>query len=298
MDAQTGQSFVATELGLADFSLTPDPLASLDTLLRAFMHTLPFQNLTLWSLGLAHQPRIPSPQESVHLGLSRQGGICFSQNYFLKTLLTSLGVRCWLGVATVKQPNDHAIVLVRDLVTPGDVYVADCGFGTPAFSAVCLDLHDGGFSQEYAQSFQTYRYTKQGDTYTRQHRLKGEQAPAGFTVVENQVNMYTFTLDDPGEQAILRDINTQSYSNPDSMFNNAINMVVWRGGRAVAIKNNMLMEEDEAGEWVKTPLDTGNHIVQAACTHFPTIPRAAVLLCVTDPDLVSHLWWCCLFSYV
>jgi len=69
-------------------------------------------------------------------------------------LLHALGFNTSLAGGTVGEASDinHALVIVRDLVRTGDVYLADFGTGYPTFRAVPLD-----FSQEspvYHDSFQ------------------------------------------------------------------------------------------------------------------------------------------------
>ena len=81
-------------------------------------------------------------------------GLCTSLNYFLYELLRAVGFNASLVAGTVGEAPDinHALVVVRDLVDAGDVYLADIATGCPTYRAVSLD-----FSQEspvYHDSFQ------------------------------------------------------------------------------------------------------------------------------------------------
>ena len=174
------------------------------------------------------------------------------------------------------------------MATEGDVYLADAGLGYPSFYAISLDIPDGGSSPVYHESFQSYRYVRKGTTFFRQHKIKDGKTPARFRLAGDWYIMYDFTLEEFDEEEIQNNIDQGTYSNFDTHFNKNINVVVWKGARAVAIKDNLLMVEDNSGEWVTSELETGNAIVQAVREHFPTIPDSVVFNGVSNWCLQSE----------
>jgi len=113
-------------------------------------------------LTLTDPRRLPTGGSNLREDISRGSypvtnmntGLCTSLNYFLYELLRAVGFNASLVAGTVEKAPDitHALVVVRDLVDAGDVYLADIATGYPTHRAVPLD-----FSKEspvYHDSFQ------------------------------------------------------------------------------------------------------------------------------------------------
>ena len=97
-----------------------DKLAALNSLLYPFQKIAPFQNITLLSAPV-YISTTPTPGE-VHADImARQGGMCFTLNYFMGQLLEALGYDVsWADCPVTGTSGYHVAVIVNNVLKTGD----------------------------------------------------------------------------------------------------------------------------------------------------------------------------------
>lgn len=117
-----------TSLGVV--GAAPD-LRTLQTLLRAYLGRIPFQNITM----LARPRRAPTLEEIRADVLEGRGGPCGVMNPFFAALLHRLGFSVCLLRGSMQQPDCHIAVGV---LLDGERYWLDVGNGHPYRDAIAL----------------------------------------------------------------------------------------------------------------------------------------------------------------
>jgi len=117
-----------------------DPTAeSLSEIVAAHLTQIPFENISkLYNRkhhGLTGLP-------SIHLyldGIERChfGGTCYSNNFYLYSLLTALGYEARLCSADMRDPDVHAVIMVA---VDGREYLVDGGYSAPLLAPLPRDL--------------------------------------------------------------------------------------------------------------------------------------------------------------
>ncbi|BFZ05905.1 hypothetical protein BsWGS_08944 [Bradybaena similaris] len=157
----------ATEVPSLSDKSVPDgtKLSFLEKLIRAFIEREPFQSFCLMSHDIEKRRR-PSWDEIKRDLLSGRGGLCYWLNAFMYALLTALGCDASLTYSTYDvgrySPNNHLIVLLHDLLTPGSLHLVDVGTGYSIPRVISLDFSLE--SEEFTDSFMTYKFQKESDT--------------------------------------------------------------------------------------------------------------------------------------
>uniref|UniRef100_A0A0B7B5C2 arylamine N-acetyltransferase n=1 Tax=Arion vulgaris TaxID=1028688 RepID=A0A0B7B5C2_9EUPU len=140
-------------------------LSFLETLLRAFLAHVPFQSIYLMSHDINNRRR-PTWDEIKRDILSGRGGLCYSVNAFMYALLASLELNAGMTFCTFNTgancPDNHLLVLLHDLVAPGSLHLVDVGLGYFVPHALSLDFTNE--SQEYTDSFMTYKLCKESES--------------------------------------------------------------------------------------------------------------------------------------
>ena len=120
------------------------PKADLDTLNRvlyAHVHTIPFENLDAWDAGRC--PSLAIRDLFNKMVVNRRGGWCHEQNGLLHAFLESLGYQVYsvggrvtAGLDFLTPIGHHGVICVLE----GKKYYCDVGFGDISFqSAIALD---------------------------------------------------------------------------------------------------------------------------------------------------------------
>lgn len=142
---------------------TPD-LATLRSLHRAHIETIPFENLDI-QMGLAIDLDPVSLQAS--LVDRRRGGYCFQQNGLFRLALTALGYTVYAREARVRldstgaiSPRTHMVLIVP---IEGTDWLTDVGFGGNGIIEP-LAMH----SSSSVQDGWTYRVTHEGPLHILQ----------------------------------------------------------------------------------------------------------------------------------
>lgn len=143
----------------------------LPEILSAFLHTIPFQNLTLLSKNKEDR-RAPTEKEIKQDVFSKRVGMCFTVNNFLHALLEAIGYDVDIAMAMVggdesADHGNHIVVLVRNLSADSSIHVVDVGVGFPHFEPVLLE--EGSNIRIQKQSFNTHGYIKEDNKYKRLH---------------------------------------------------------------------------------------------------------------------------------
>lgn len=122
------------------------------------------------------EQRVPTLKVILEAGLSGKGGVCIHNNYFMYQLLKALGYDTFVVAGLYSDaavPDNHVIVMVKDLDKPGDLHLVDVGCASPTLEAIpMLQLpyvfRNAGLEVKYVK--------EDGDTYVRMHR-KGDPLP-------------------------------------------------------------------------------------------------------------------------
>uniref|UniRef100_A0A0B7B6P5 arylamine N-acetyltransferase n=1 Tax=Arion vulgaris TaxID=1028688 RepID=A0A0B7B6P5_9EUPU len=241
-------------------------LSFLETLLRAFLAREPFQSIYLMSDEIINRRR-PTWDEIKRDLLLGRGGLCYWQNAFMYALLTSLGLNAGMTYSTfnlnINSPDNHLIVLIHDLVAPESLHLVDAGIGYYIPHVVFLDFTKE--SQEYTDSFLTYKFCKESENKFYMMKKVPADTPSSISngAENDETNQhYTWSwvhffnplislkkLEPffPCFDNIFTDITKLSaHTSPRAMC--------WPNGRFLALVNSKLIQENEDGKLTKTSI--------------------------------------------
>ena len=106
-------------------------LDGLNTLVRAQLTNIPFENIDVWATGAC--PSLATEDLFEKIVLHKRGGYCFELNTLFRILLNSLGFDAYQCIASlihedrVDPPAHNIIICLLD----GKKYLIDVGFGGP-----------------------------------------------------------------------------------------------------------------------------------------------------------------------
>lgn len=268
------------------FASEPAPL--LADICRSYLNHVPFQNITLLSQDKT-SCHVPTGEEMKTDVLSGRGGLCFTLNCFLYALLKAVGYDVSMALAQVGTDEiaSHVVVLIRNLVQVGSLHIVDVGFGYPHFEPVSLDFDKE--TPEFRQSFNTFKYSKEGELYQRLHKASSEAPPPGFIKKDGWVVMYTFQLTPAtfGEM----DYNASPiYCWPShSHFHQVLRLVKWFDNNAIAIKGSTLLREDDKHKFQSTELGSTEEAKHAILEYFPLFGQDEILAALKNIEYVKGL---------
>uniref|UniRef100_A0A0B7B6C0 arylamine N-acetyltransferase n=1 Tax=Arion vulgaris TaxID=1028688 RepID=A0A0B7B6C0_9EUPU len=239
-------------------------LSFLETLLRAFLAREPFQSIYLMSDEIINRRR-PTWDEIKRDLLLGRGGLCYWQNAFMYALLTSLGLNAGMTYSTfnlnINSPDNHLIVLIHDLVAPESLHLVDAGIGYYIPHVVFLDFTKE--SQEYTDSFLTYKFCKESENKFYMMKKVPADTPSSISngAENDETNQhYTWSwvhffnplislkkLEPffPCFDYCFTDFTKLStHTSPRAMF--------WPNGKFVCLVNSRLIQEKEEGKLTKT----------------------------------------------
>ncbi len=267
--------FVKDKLGIHDFldQFKSDKKGSLNSIIKHYLATVPFQGATF----LAAPPGVriaPSMQENVQFCLSTEGGRCWTLNTFVCVLLDALGYEVYPVISSVAVPDtpNHALTIVKNLVKDGDRYLVDVGFARPNFEAISMDFDEE--TEVFQYSFDVYKYVRRGEKIIRFNKIPKNDPIGPMPTVEGDfTHAYYFTMEQATFAEIQHFMNVNMYQKPDMIFWNSLRMVRFPEGRAVAIKDNVLLTEQENGKMKGEPI---TDMEETICNYFPSIPKETV----------------------
>ena len=270
--------FVTNKLGVANFEekFTADKKSALEEVLFAWQDKIPFQTVTNMALD-PNDRRMPSVEDNIKAILHLQGGRCWTTNTTLGLVLGALGYNMSLCVGSVcaQGLNNHALVLIKDLVSPGDHHIVDVGLASVSPKAVCLDFEKE--SEVIENVYAPYKYIKDDGYYVRLHQAKPGKIPGPYTIKDGWAYMYWFKREYVSLDEIKGLIGSDVYSQPKHHLNVDLFCTICPGGRFVFLHNDHLkMEASPGGEVTTTALGTDAEVEAALREHFPSLSEGEV----------------------
>ncbi|XP_070533097.1 arylamine N-acetyltransferase, pineal gland isozyme NAT-3-like [Ptychodera flava] len=223
-------------------------LAFLNSLIEAYQYNVPFHNITLLCLD-KEQRRAPSKEEIEQNALTTIGGLCLENNAAFHFILESIGFDVNFISARVINPNDHCLSIANNVVSDGDQFLVDVGFGYPSFQAIPLD-----FKQEspiYCHSCCKYKFVRKEDVIERQHlrTVKKDMWETDKLVPENSTGVwrhsYNFKLT-PVDFSCYGAAMNNIYTIPScSRFLVSLRVITFPNGKCISLKDNSLLTEGD-----------------------------------------------------
>ncbi|XP_046570573.1 uncharacterized protein LOC124278842 [Haliotis rubra] len=276
-------TFIRDVLDISDApsKMAANKLEFLNLLVFRLQHTVPFQNISLMAEepSQRHRPTTDEMKESL---FSKKGGLCYTQNVFAFYFLNSLGYDAYLNSATVTTPamlpDNHVIVLVKNVVKPGDLYLVEISIGHPTFEAICMDFEKE--SPLIKESFLEYKYVKEDGKILRMHG-EGDFRSAKSLPYEYYIGnfrrFYDFELNlttDLGEFDAGFD---SVFTDPDiTPFHDCIRAITFKDEMAVMLVNSKLMLEGDDCEFTVRQFDDDDELVEAYNKYFPQLSIGVV----------------------
>lgn len=136
---------------------TPLTKQTLDTLVYAHLHTVPFESLDVFDLGKEVSLEIPDLFHKIVT--QRRGGFCFELNGLFFSLLQSLGFNCYPIAVRILFEGDcpavgHRATIV--ILPDGKRVICDVGFGGPC-PVTAMDFEEQG---DQVSGNKTFRFEK------------------------------------------------------------------------------------------------------------------------------------------
>ncbi|XP_071953979.1 arylamine N-acetyltransferase, pineal gland isozyme NAT-3-like [Antedon mediterranea] len=280
--------FVRSVLKIEDVEekFKKDQYALLCSITKKYVHTEPFQNLTL--LATKHEERhCPTLDEIQKDIYSTVGGLCFHHNVFMKYLLESLGYQVHFIACDIRFPGNHVAVLVKELIKPGDSYYVDVGCGYLIEQPISMQFDEK--SQIYHQGFIRYQFVRKNGVIQRIQTI-AKFRPVLQKEITKERNWFVFlemTLE-PRELDYFSEAMRKVYTvrNAHSgWFLNDIRMVHKAQGKLVALKNTTFFSENENNELVDTTLLSKNDLIKWVEKYTPQIAVSNINPAVTNIQL-------------
>ncbi|KAI8504001.1 hypothetical protein Bbelb_180690 [Branchiostoma belcheri] len=265
-------NFLAGDLRItgAERRLLDDKLGLLNEAIRSYHNSVPFQNLTLFSMETRDRAA-PTPDQIKQDVLSGKGGLCLTQNVFFFYLLQALGYDVFL-ISCASHRIKHVTVVARNVAEKGDVYLVEVGCGFPTFQAIPLDFQE--LSPVYQHSFLEYRFVKKGELIERQHR-RGDTRPLGpGQQAGTWREFYAFTLE-PRDLDFFREPMNTVYTVP-GRFLQSLRVITFQKDRLRAIKDWSLLEEQDDHTLRETQIHSMHEMMAIIKELAPKVDQATV----------------------
>ncbi|KAI8771438.1 arylamine N-acetyltransferase 1 [Biomphalaria glabrata] len=244
------------------------------SILSRYLETEPFQSITLMAVDLDKRRR-PTWQEIKTDMFACRGGLCYSQNAFMFALLTAIGLDVSMTRGTCVNPtnqhNNHLCLLLHGLFSPNNTFLADLAMGYAMPRVISLDFETE--SPEYTDSFQTYKFVKDGDTVVFKGKTKKSIRAGDIQTADVQMEgdenadaddklssarewktRYHFTLSDLHKELETLDSDFDIiYTDVTKLvFHSSPRSMHWPGGRFFAIIELEFITENSTRTLVKT----------------------------------------------
>ena len=261
-----------------------------DEIIQIIHEKVLFQSITI--LSSSNRNRKPLLYDEIKKRcVSGVGGLCYDLATFTWSLFRALGLSVQMLSATVTgaltEPNNHTIVCIYGLENVSDVHLVECGSGFATLRSISLKFCDE--SPIYNDSFLEYKYIRHNGKILRMHG-KGDLLKRNSPPIEDldfiQGPWRRFYFFDPDQKPC-------DFNKPPedayravvaglSPFTSSPRAVCFPKKRAVAIANDKLMIENEAGELVTTILTSDEEILKAYEVHFPQLKQDDVRLALAE----------------
>ena len=282
-DSERLRAFLTSTLGLDLGVLLTDRYQFLCDLINAFHQHEPFQDLTHTGVPFSER-REPTIEECLESVFREEGGMCWTLNGAMHVILAQLGYRPDGILGAVGRPTrpQHMMNLVRDLRSPGDVYLVDVGMASRPHGLIPMDFA-GCVSPVYRVHDQKLRWVRNrcddgGETIVRQDEFiptLGARYSGRVDRTGEWEDAIYFSLTPKPVDEIRQTIAKNIYCVRNSIFNVTRRITVTHRevGKYVAILNDKLLIETQGPVFSKTRLNTMEEILEAIRKYFPKFPQ-------------------------
>ncbi|ESO98464.1 hypothetical protein LOTGIDRAFT_174273 [Lottia gigantea] len=249
-------------------------LEVITTINDAYREVEPYQNIIMLAEPQSKRRR-PTWTEITANVKKRCGGMCFTHHMFLFEFYKALNFEVALVPAQVSNYWNHTVILFRNLVKPGDLYLIDEASAYPTFNPICLDFSEK--SPIMYHSFLEYRYTKHNGSIYRMHR-KGDQ---GYRTFDPKTSFYKdgwrkfseFRIEDETKDASsLNDIYDNVFTNPNiTPFHKSLRVIYFPGKKAKIICNKKVLLEVCDGELEVTEYESEDDLIKCINAILPML---------------------------
>ena len=258
----------------------------LNKLTRTIYEKLPFQILFAFkdlSLMLDKQKSmVYNLKEINEMCMSGLGGNCSIISTFIWQILKGLGYSAHLCgcIVTSLVTNHHLVLIVKDLVSPGDVHLVDGGLGQPMFRPISLNFNEE--SPIFQESYLEYKFIKHGGKILRMHGkgdpVKRNDPPNDSLdfILGKWRRFYEFTLEDFERETLQRF--GEFFEIPDAPEKYVPRAAIYPDGKAFIIMGNNLFIEQDDKTLKKTKLSTDDEVMKAYQDYFSSIDKNLVAL--------------------
>ena len=259
--------FISEILGITiPKNLEDNRLAFLNELVKAIHSLVPFQSITLLGQAEAtrHKPTLEEIKTAMMGGL---GGLCYTIGVFTTFLLRVLGYKAHLSAGSIHDhPDNHVIVIVQDLTTPGSKHLVDAWCGWPTCEAIPLDFEEE--SPVYHCSFLEFKFIREHDYFVRFHR-NDRYAQAKPSAVEWRKVCKFDSI--PRDLSHFDQSMTDVYTIPGarSPFLVSFRAVIYNDLKLVAIKDTTLLLENDCHEVEARKLQSREELIETVKRYFP-----------------------------
>lgn len=213
-------------LELLEVQFTSPAFESLRNIVKAHLIKIPFENISKLlykKRGIINIPDLPTFLNGIEK--YNFGGTCYTNNYYLYSLLEYLGYEITLCGSDMKNPDVHLISMVT---IDKQEYIVDCGYAAPFFEPLPRDMKN-----DLVINFGNEKYIiKPKDEFGR---TKVEQYNAGklqhwYTAKPRPRKIEEF-------DKVIKD----SYSD-DAIFMNAVRITKFSEDGSLVLKNLLLTQ--------------------------------------------------------
>ncbi|KAL4498599.1 hypothetical protein ABPG72_019717 [Tetrahymena utriculariae] len=208
-------------------------LQYIQTAAAKYQEHIPFQNVFLLSTPV-DQRRPLTFDEIKNLVLSGQGGFCQVMNVFFNSFLQTLGYESYiLNSSYAKIPDNHVVIIVKNVLNQGDSYLVDVGSGNFQY-AIELNFEDK--SPVY-----NFLYTK---CYLQWDQDKKDIILFHINRNDESNHIYSFNLT-PIKDFQSLSFQNHIYTNPKiTPFHNILRILRFPQSGAICIVDKTLLKEN------------------------------------------------------
>ncbi len=265
------QDVLARYLGLLRVPKRQPSFDALRELVTAQMLRVPFENVSKLyyrkHLGLYDIPDIQTYLDGIER--FHFGGTCYSNNYYLYSLVANLGYAAKLCGADMSNPDAHLAIMV---MVDGHEYLIDVGYAAPFLTPLPRDL-----AEDYTIALGRDRYVLKPQDANGCSRLE----------LYRDGNLKHGYLAKPTPKQI-EDFSVGDSFRADTTFMNALLLVRFYPDRSLAI-HNLTVIESQGTTSKSHSLNSRDELGQVVEEHFG-IPQGIVMEAVNELRQLNDAW--------
>ncbi|XP_055958674.1 uncharacterized protein LOC130013996 [Patella vulgata] len=272
--------FLTDVLEIKDVEVLLESLNKLDlinTIMASYREKEPFQNIILMATDPNERHR-PTWNEIKRGMFLKQGGLCYSHHIFLFALFKALNVDVAMVHSTVTSPNNHLVIIAKNVLKTKDAYLLEAGCGYPTFRIISLDFEEE--SPIFFDSFLEYKLVRFDGKILRMHR-KGDMRPpkdvdTSFYIGEWR-RFYDFDLNENENVQDFDEVFHDVYTNPDrSPFHKSFRFVSFRDQKTQILVNKKSLIENDQHELETTKFESDGEIIKCLNSFTNAIDESCV----------------------